>query len=97
MPKDTVIDKIIVLKSEKELQAWSKGKLIKTYKVSIGRNPVGDKEYEGDKKTPEGIYSINDKNPNSGYYKNLGISYPNNEDRRHAKKFPHSHFPLLRS
>lgn len=52
-------------------------KLIKTYKISLGRNPIGAKEFEGDKKTPEGQYVINDKNPNSRYHKNLGISYPN--------------------
>jgi len=52
----------------------------------LGRNPVGHKEFEGDKKTPEGIYTINDKNPNSGYYKNLGVSYPNAQDIENAKK-----------
>ncbi len=32
------------------------------------------------------FYAINDKNPNSGYYKNLGISYPNVADRARAEK-----------
>lgn len=59
---------------------------MKTYTISLGGNPIGDKEYEGDKKTPEGIYYINDKNPNSGYHKNLGISYPNKKDIEQAKK-----------
>ena len=67
-------------KSEKRMYAYSKGKIIKTYKISLGRNPIGKKEYEGDNKTPEGIYFINDKNPNSGFHKNLGISYPNQVD-----------------
>lgn len=80
------IDSLVVLKSKREMIAYSNGKLVKTYKISLGRNPVGDKEYEGDKKTPEGIYSINDKNPNSGYHKNLGISYPDHQDIEHSKK-----------
>ena len=66
--------------------AYSKGHLIKTYRISLGRNPIGHKEYEGDKKTPEGHYYINDKNPNSGYHKNLGILYPNKEDIENAKR-----------
>ena len=66
--------------------AYSNGQLIKTYKISLGKNPIGDKEFEGDKKTPEGIYFINAKNPNSGYYKNLGISYPDKQDIEVSKK-----------
>ena len=46
--------------------------------------PVGHKEYEGDGKTPEGIYYITHRNPNSTYHLSLGISYPNDEDRAHA-------------
>jgi len=84
-PANVIIDKIEVYKSKREMLVYSKGILIKTYKVSIGGTPVGRKEYEGDKKTPEGVYSINAKNPNSGWYKNLGVSYPNKEDVRRAK------------
>lgn len=79
------IDKIIVLKSKRELNVFSKEILLKTYKISLGSQPIGKKEFEGDKKTPEGLYFINDKNFNSGYYKNLGISYPNKNDIEHAK------------
>jgi len=64
---------------------YSNGELIKTYKISLGKQPVGAKEFEGDKKTPEGFYFINDKNPNSGYHKNLGISYPDNDDMEYAR------------
>jgi len=84
--KSIKIDKIVIEKSKRKLQVYSNDKLIKTYKISLGQNPTGDKEFEGDKKTPEGEYVINDKNPNSGYYKNLGISYPNKQDIENAKK-----------
>lgn len=86
LPKDSKIDAMIVYKSKHQLLAFSKGKLIKTYMISLGRNPVGAKEYEGDQKTPEGTYSIHDKNPNSGWHKNLGISYPNQNDMAKAKR-----------
>lgn len=57
---------------------------MKTYRISLGKKPVGDKQFEGDNKTPEGLYTINDKNPHSGYHRNLGVSYPNASDRRKA-------------
>lgn len=86
LPADIEIDKLVVNKSDRQLLAYSNEKLIKTYKISLGDNPIGDKEFEGDKKTPEGHYTINDKNPNSGYHKNLGVSYPNKEDIENAKR-----------
>lgn len=86
LPTDTQIDKLVVYKSKRQLLAYSNGQLVKTYKISLGRQPIGDKEFEGDKKTPEGLYFINNKNPNSGYHKNLGISYPNKDDIENAKR-----------
>ena len=80
------IDKIVVEKGKRRMNLYYNDKLIKTYKISLGRNSKGDKEFEGDKKTPEGQYVINDKNPNSGYYKNLGISYPDRHDIEQAEK-----------
>jgi len=85
IPPGVVIDRIVVYKSRHELQAFSKGKLIVHYKIALGKQPEGAKTYEGDLKTPEGLYTINDRNPNSGYHKNLGISYPNAEDIARAK------------
>lgn len=85
LPAGISIDKLVVYKSKRQLLAYSNGQLVKTYHVSLGGQPAGDKEFEGDKKTPEGIYFINDKNPNSGYHKNLGISYPNDNDLAYSK------------
>jgi murein L,D-transpeptidase YafK len=79
------IDRIVVYKSKRQLLAYSKGKLIKTYKIALGKNPRGAKHNQGDNKTPEGLYYINGKNSNSIAYKNLGISYPNKVDIERAK------------
>lgn len=79
------IDKILVIKHERKLIVFSDNVELKTYRISLGRQPVGKKEFEGDKKTPEGLYFINDKNPNSDYHLNLGISYPNKDDIRNAE------------
>ncbi len=78
------IDSIAIHKGERKLQIFSKQQLVKTYNVALGINPVGKKEVEGDFKTPEGLYYIDGKNPFSTYYKSLGISYPNEEDKAHA-------------
>ena len=86
LPSKDKIDLIIVYKAKRELLAYSNGQLLKTYKISLGKNPIGDKEFEGDNKTPEGIYLINAKNKNSVCWKNLGISYPNQEDIEYSKK-----------
>lgn len=80
LPQGTVIDSLCVIKEKRALEVFSQGKHIKTYQISLGRNPIGDKQIERDKKTPEGLYTINDKNPNSHFYRNLGISYPNEQD-----------------
>ena len=86
LDKSVRIDSIVVEKSKRRMKVFSQGELIKTYKISLGRNPHGDKQFEGDKRTPEGLYFICDKNPNSQFHKNLGISYPNRQDIEEAKK-----------
>jgi murein L,D-transpeptidase YafK len=85
LPSNVQIDYIVVEKSKHELSVFSHGKLLKIYPIAIGKNPIGRKEVEGDNKTPEGMYCINDKNPNSSFHKNLGISYPNTYDSLMAK------------
>lgn len=59
--------------------------MLKTYTISLGKNPDGAKEMEGDKKTPEGSYKIEFKNPNSKYHLSLRISYPNDLDKSKAE------------
>lgn len=79
------ITSIKLVKSERKMSLYAGDKLVKTYRISIGRNAKGHKQFQGDKKTPEGIYIINDRNPNSAYHLNLGISYPNAADVAFAK------------
>ncbi len=60
------------------------GKVIRTYKVALGRGGLAPKEREGDARTPEGHYVIDSRNEHSGFYRALHISYPNAEDRKRA-------------
>jgi murein L,D-transpeptidase YafK len=78
--------KIVVEKSKRKLKLFDGRKLIKTYEISLGANPIGDKEIEGDGKTPEGEFYIFTKNPESKFFLSLGISYPNIEDAKRGLK-----------
>lgn len=85
LPLNKKITLLVVIKSERVLHVYSSKELLKTYSIALGKSPQGNKEKEGDKRTPEGSYFINDKNPNSSFYKNLGISYPNVNEQNRAK------------
>ena len=78
------ITSVQVQKANRKMYLLHNSKVIKAYDIGLGGVPVGAKEYEGDLKTPEGIYYITHRNPNSTYHLSLGISYPNNEDRANA-------------
>lgn len=73
---------LVVRKAERLLQVFDDGELIKTYKIALGRAPQGDKETEGDGKTPEGEFYVFTKNERSKFYLSLGLSYPNAEAAR---------------
>jgi L,D-peptidoglycan transpeptidase YkuD (ErfK/YbiS/YcfS/YnhG family) len=79
-------DKVLIEKKERRLTLLSKGGVIKTYKIALGGNPVGPKVMQGDNKTPEGVYTIDSRNSNSEYHLSLHISYPNEIDKKRAKK-----------
>ena len=84
----TVVEKLVVDKSEREFMVYSNGSIVKTFSISLGDSPIGHKEKEGDEKTPEGIYFINAKAGKgvSGFHKNLGISYPSQKDKLNARQ-----------
>ena len=77
-------DSLLVIKHTRELFAYKRGTLLKIYHISLGPNAVGPKHFQNDKKTPEGIYHISGKNPQSEYHKNLAVSYPSDNDRKYA-------------
>jgi murein L,D-transpeptidase YafK len=80
----TTIDRIVVEKSVRRLSLFQDGNQIKVYRIALGRNPLGAKQEEGDMKTPEGIYKIDGRNPQSSFHLALHISYPSDEDNRRA-------------
>ena len=80
------IDMIIINKSQRVLYVVKDDKVIKKYDIAIGKNPIGHKLKEGDKKTPEGYYFIDGKNAKSKFFLSLHTSYPNFHDKRVAEK-----------
>lgn len=78
------IDSIQVYKSKRKLLFFRNGDVSGEFRISLGFHPKGKKRFEKDGKTPEGLYEIDGKNPNSVAHKNLGISYPNQTDRLFA-------------
>lgn len=79
-------DHVVVLKKERSLELLSRGKVIKTYKVALGGDPVGPKTRQGDHKTPEGLYVLDSRNAHSQFYKSIHISYPSGHDRSLARQ-----------
>lgn len=79
-------DRIVILKSQRTLALYRQGQVLKTYKVALGNHPVGPKTQQGDHRTPEGVYTIDSRNPHSQYHLSLHVSYPNAEDRARSKK-----------
>lgn len=73
---------ILIKKKDRKLHVFDGNKLRKTYNISLGFAPDGDKEIEGDGKTPEGDFYIFTKNSESSFFLSLGISYPNIEDAK---------------
>ncbi len=79
------VTQVQIFKDKRVMHLLHRNVAIKTYKIGLGGNPVGDKKVEGDGKTPEGLYYIDRQNPNSTYHLSLGISYPNAEDLAEAE------------
>ena len=79
-------DRVVVNKSKRELVLYKEGVAIRTYRVALGRNPIGPKERQGDGKTPEGAYTISARYAASQYHRALLISYPNTGDRKRARQ-----------
>jgi murein L,D-transpeptidase YafK len=80
------VDLVVVDKSRRVMTLWMGKKPFRTYRIALGGNPVGDKEQEGDSRTPEGRYVIDGKNPGSSFHLSLRISYPNKKDRADAAR-----------
>jgi murein L,D-transpeptidase YafK len=78
--QDAMADCVLVEKSARRLTLLRGDTPLKTYRIALGREPIGAKEFEGDQRTPEGVYTIDFHKSDSDYHLALHISYPEQRD-----------------
>jgi murein L,D-transpeptidase YafK len=71
---------ILIDKSDYELRVYDADGWFATYPVVFGNKLQDDKMMEGDRKTPEGTFSIVNKRPHDKWEKFLSLSYPTPAD-----------------
>lgn len=81
-----IADEVIVEKANRKLYLVKDGEAFRTFHIALGISPVGDKEVEGDNRTPEGRYWLDLRNAHSDYFLSIRISYPDEADRREAEE-----------
>lgn len=82
---------IRAFKQEGEMELWVQGdagwRLLKTYPICAWSGQLGPKLAQGDRQTPEGVYSVGQRqlNPASSYHLSFNLGYPNAYDRHHRR------------
>jgi len=79
-------DHIVVRKSERRLYLMRGDTVLRSYRIALGLNPIGQKERSGDFRTPEGRYFLTRRNPRSDYFLSIQVSYPNESDLARARR-----------
>lgn len=79
------VTQVVVHKATRRMHLYHHGERLRTFRVQLGGNPFGHKLHEGDRRTPEGDYIIDRRNPNSRFHLSIGIDYPNEEDIARAE------------
>ena len=77
---------MVVSKKRREMVLLRGESVLRTYRIALGREPVGPKREEGDGRTPEGRYVIDRRNARSKFYLSLHISYPDSADVARARE-----------
>lgn len=80
------IDRIVIVKRERRLYAYSADRVVASFRVALGRRPRGPKLRAGDGRTPEGTYHVDGFLPDSDFYKAIRISYPGPADLERARR-----------
>ena len=73
---------VVVTKHARRLELYRRGGLVGAFPVVLGARPDGPKRYEGDMRTPEGIYRVTGKRVHGRWSYFIEIDYPNDADRR---------------
>jgi hypothetical protein len=73
---------LVVYKSRRTVELYRNGVVMREFPIVLGKRPAGHKLYEGDMRTPEGLYHVTFKGPHERWRYFIGIDYPNDADRR---------------
>jgi murein L,D-transpeptidase YafK len=79
------VTQVVVHKARRRMYLLHHATALTAYDIELGSNPVGHKIERGDGRTPEGLYIIDRRNPNSAFHLSIGISYPDAEDKARAE------------
>lgn len=79
-----IADRVLIEKAERKLHLIKNGQPFRTFAIALGIRPIGDKEREGDFKTPEGTYTLDRRNPDSDFFLSIRVSYPSSEELQAA-------------
>jgi murein L,D-transpeptidase YafK len=79
------VTRVVVHKSARRMDLLNGDQVLRTYRVSLGLQPRGHKEREGDFRTPEGRYYLTRRNPRSDFFLSIQVSYPNDRDVSNAR------------
>ena len=80
------VDLIRVDKSAHLMSVYRQGRIVREFRVALGRGGLGPKQRQGDGRVPEGPYRITAHNPNSAFHLSLRIGYPTPEQIAAAAK-----------
>ncbi len=85
-PFNRTVNYVHVKKKARELALYSDDIMVKSYRIALGKHPDGQKIKEGDSRTPEGLYTLDWRNPNSKFFRSIHVSYPNLKQSKSARE-----------
>ncbi len=81
-----LVDKVVVYKQRHQMILYKNGHVVRSYWIALSDRPEGHKVMQGDRRTPEGLYTLDYVKENSYYYRAFHISYPNLKDIENARR-----------
>lgn len=80
------VTEIRVYKAERQMDLMHYDRVLRSFRIGLGGDPIGHKTTRGDSRTPEGRYFIDRRNPDSAFHLSIGMSYPNEADTAQAEE-----------
>jgi murein L,D-transpeptidase YafK len=77
---------VVVHKAQRRLEIFQGDEQLREFRIALGGDPSGHKQFEGDSRTPEGRYMLGARNPRSEFFLSMHVSYPNAADTARARK-----------